>query len=86
MPRSPESNSENRDRDPDDILESWLSRLPDELGPYGFEDLYINPATGKHYTDEELAREHRLWPTAGPESAPPEDDNGTDPRLLHPDA
>lgn len=72
MGHSPEKNEGARDEDPNDY--SWMYGNPDDdlfdehgdlkFPPYGHEDLYINPATGKPYTEEELAREDRTWPEA----------------------
>jgi hypothetical protein len=69
------------DYDPEDF--SWLDELPDPHETLAEIDrLYINPATGKHYTAEELAREGRTWPTA----EPPEDSGDPDTGSLPPDA
>src|ERR1700722_4237073 len=68
MANSPEGSNEGRGGELDDT--SWMYDNPsddlfDEDGnlkfpPYGHEDLYINLATGKPYTDGELAHEDRI--------------------------
>jgi hypothetical protein len=83
MEYSPERNRGGRDEDRDDV--SWIYGNPDDdlfdehgdlkFPPYEHEDLQINPATGKPYTEEELARGDRTWAeAASPEGSSSEAD------------